>query len=275
MMVAASDRDHRGSGDAMGYGRLTLPVLAVVGLLSAGTAGAQGGDPPPNNLPNGYITVLNWAKFPDGRRWGSTAGIDVAPDGTIWAYDRCGANSCVDSDLDPILHFDTSGRLLDSFGAGLFNVPHGLHVDPDGNVWVTNHGVDPPNGAGQQVFKFTPRGETLMTLGRAGVAGVGQYTFNQPSDVLVAPSGEIFVADGHGPQTNARIVKFAPDGTFITSWAVTDPAQTSSRARTRSPWTHRAGCSSVIGPTIGSRSMTRTGYSSTPGPSSGDRAGSS
>ena len=108
-------------------GRLTRLALAFVGILSAGTAGAQGGDLPPNNLPNDYITVLNWAKIPDGRRWGSTAGIDVAPDGSIWAYDRCGANSCVDLDLDPILHFDPSGRLLGSFGAGLFNVPHGLH----------------------------------------------------------------------------------------------------------------------------------------------------
>ncbi|HIN12299.1 MAG TPA: hypothetical protein EYM63_11895, partial [Acidobacteria bacterium] len=76
-------------------GRLTRLALAFVGTFSTGTAGAQGGDPPPNSLPNDYITVLNWAKFPDGRRWGSTAGIDVAPDGSIWAYDRCGANSCV------------------------------------------------------------------------------------------------------------------------------------------------------------------------------------
>ena len=194
-----------------------VAAAAAVGLILTGTAGAQG-DPPPNNLPNDYITVLNWAKLPDGRQWGPTAGIDVAPDGTIWACDRCGADSCVDSDLDPILHFDTSGRLLDSFGAGLFNLPHGLHVDADGNIWVTDHGVDPPNGKGHQVFKLSPRGEVLMTLGRAGVAGIGQYTFNQPSDVLVAPSGDIFVADGHGPRTNARLVKFSSDGTFIGSW---------------------------------------------------------
>jgi hypothetical protein len=179
---------------------------------------AQSDTPPPNNLPNTYITVLNWAKFPDGRRWGSTAGVDVAPDGTIWAYERCGANTCVDSELDPILHFDASGRVLGSFGAGLFNFPHGFHIDTDGNVWVTDHGVDPSNGKGQQVFKFSPRGEVLLTLGRAGAAGSGQYTFNQPSDVLVAPSGDIFVADGHGPQTNARIVVFTDDGTFIRSW---------------------------------------------------------
>ena len=99
----------------MAPGRLTLPALVLVaaGLLPAGTATAQGDDPPPNNLPNNHMTVLNWAKFPDGRRWGSTAGIDVAPDGTIWAYDRCGANSCVDSDLDPIPqdpHLDSKNR---------------------------------------------------------------------------------------------------------------------------------------------------------------------
>jgi sugar lactone lactonase YvrE len=201
---------------------LTMPAISAVALVawlaSSGTASAQTANPPPNTLPNDYVTVLNWIKLPDGRRIGSTAGVDVAPDGTIWAYDRCGANSCVDSDLDPILHLDTSGRLLSSFGAGLFNFPHGFHVDTEGHVWVTDHGVDPSNGKGQQVFKFDARGEVLLTLGRAGVAGVGQYTFNQPSDVLVAPTGDIFVADGHGPRTNARIVKFSADGTFIRSW---------------------------------------------------------
>ncbi|MEE2791540.1 MAG: peptidyl-alpha-hydroxyglycine alpha-amidating lyase family protein [Acidobacteriota bacterium] len=197
---------------------LALSAIAVLVSLSASTASAQSTAPPPNNLPNGYITVLNWAKLPDGRRFGATAGVDVAPDGSIWAYDRCGINSCVDSDLDPILHFDPNGRLLGSFGAGLFNFPHGISVDADGNIWVTDHGVDPPNGKGQQVFKFNSRGKELLSLGRAGIAGTGQYTFNQPSDVLVAPSGDIFVADGHGPATNARIVRYSADGTFIRSW---------------------------------------------------------
>lgn len=197
----------------------TLPLTAALLPLLVGSAVAQPADgTPPNNLPGDYVTVLNWAKFPDGRRWGSAAGVDVAPDGTIWAYDRCGANSCVDSDLDPILHFDTSGRLLGSFGAGLFNFPHGLHVDPDGNVWVTDHGTTPSNGRGQQVMKFSPRGELLLALGIAGEAGNGPDTFNQPSDVLVSPDGDIFVADGHGLDTNARIVKFDADGTFVSTW---------------------------------------------------------
>ena len=195
-----------------------LATIVLAAALSSVPGHAQVGVPPPNNLPHAFITVLNWPKLPDGRRFGSTAGVDVAPDGSIWAYDRCGANSCVESDLDPILHLDASGRLLDSFGAGRFNFPHGFHIDPDGNVWVTDHGVEPGNGKGHQVFKFSPRGRELMTLGQAGVPGGGQDTFNQPSDVLVAPSGDIFVADGHGPSTNARIVRFAADGTFIASW---------------------------------------------------------
>ena len=206
----------------MNFGRTRILTFAaefaVIGIITTYTAGAQGGDPPSNNFPNDYITVLNWAKFPDGRKWGSTVGIDVAADSTIWVCDHCGSDTCVDSDLDPILHFDPSGRLLNSFGAGLFNFPHGLHVDADGNIWITDHGVEPPNGKGHQVFKFSPQGKLLMTLGRAGIAGVGHYTFNQPSDVLVGPSGDIFVADGHGVRSNARIVKFTSDGTFVAAW---------------------------------------------------------
>ena len=85
-------------------------------------------------------------------------------------------------------------------------------------MWATDHGVNPPNGKGQVVYKFSPDGKVLLTLGKPGVAGSGPDTFNQPSDVLVAPSGDIFVADGHGPQTNARIVKFDKSGKFLTSW---------------------------------------------------------
>src|SRR5207249_8287639 len=102
------------------------------------------------------------------------------------------------------------------FGAGMFIFPHGLFVDRDGNVWVTDGRGK--GGKGHQVFKFSPDGKLLMTLGKAGVTGDGPDTFNSPSDVLVAPSGDIFVADGHGPQTNARIVKFDKSGKFLTSW---------------------------------------------------------
>src|SRR6266849_3283353 len=170
----------------------------------------------PSSQPNPYRTVENWFKLPDGRAWGSTAGVEVAPNGHIWAYDRCGANSCSGSNLAPILEFDPSGKTLKSFGAGMVVFPHGLYVDKDGNVWVTDgQGKD---GKGHQVFKFSPDGKVLMTLGKAGVPGNGPDTFNMPSDVVVAPNGDIFIADGHGGESNSRIVKFSKDGKFIKTW---------------------------------------------------------
>jgi sugar lactone lactonase YvrE len=103
-----------------------------------------------------------------------------------------------------------------SFGAGLILFPHGLSVDPEGNVWVTD-GLG-KEGKGHQVFKFSPDGKLLMTLGKRGVAGSGPDEFNAPSATLVAPNGDIFVADGHGGNTNARIVKFDKTGKFIKTW---------------------------------------------------------
>jgi sugar lactone lactonase YvrE len=169
-------------------------------------------------MDQGFFTL------PEGRTIGSTAALALDRDGTsIWAFERCGANNCVGSDLAPILKFDDSGRLLESFGAGMIVRPHGIHVDFEGNVWVTDDegpdGEDPRrDGKGHQVFKFSPNGELLMTLGKAGVAGDGPDEFNRPSAVLVAPNGDIFVGDGHGGGSNARIVKFSADGTFIATW---------------------------------------------------------
>jgi hypothetical protein len=175
--------------------------------------------PPPNDLPNPYRTITGWAQLPDGRKWGSTAGIDIAPDGNIWAYDRCGANSCADSPLDPILEFDASGKCLRHFGAGLFVMPHGFFVDKEGNVWVTDAQVAKDGSKGAQVFKFSPDGKVLLTLGKKGVKGDGPDAFGAPTDVVVAPNGDIFVSDGHsGYSDNDRIVKFSKKGKFIKEW---------------------------------------------------------
>lgn len=182
--------------------------------LFAGLAAAQG---------NPYTAVENWAQMPAGRTWGSTSAVDIDPDGaSVWVAERCGRNSCVGSDLPTILKFDPSGRLVRSFGAGMFVFPHGMHVDREGNVWVTD-GVPPGAGAslpkgGHFVRKFSPEGKVLLTLGQPGAPGEGPDSFNQPSDVAVASNGDIFVADGHGGATNARIVKFSKDGKFIRSW---------------------------------------------------------
>ncbi|HYT86841.1 MAG TPA: peptidyl-alpha-hydroxyglycine alpha-amidating lyase family protein, partial [Burkholderiales bacterium] len=128
----------------------------------------------------------------------------------------CGANSCAGSNVEPVVKLGPSGNYLRSFGAGMFVFPHGIHVDRDGNVWVTD--ADGKEGKGHQVVKFSPDGKVLLTLGKAGVAGDGPDTFNRPSDVTTAPNGDIFVADGHGGDSNARIVKFSKDGNFIKTW---------------------------------------------------------
>ena len=98
----------------------------------------------------------------------------------------------------------------------MFNQPHGLYIDRDGNVWVADERAK--NGKGAVVVKFSPQGEVLMTLGKAGMPGNGRDYLDGPSGVVVAPNGDIYVADGHGGTTNDRIVKFAKDGKFITAW---------------------------------------------------------
>src|SRR5713226_6958555 len=198
-------------GAAMSHaGRVQFTlVVTIVALIAMPGAGVHAQDNP-------YRVVEGWAQLPDGRKWGSTAAVDVDANDHIWVAERCGANSCADSNLPPVLEFDPSGKLLRSFGAGLFVFPHGIGVDREGNVWVTDgQGKD---GKGHQVFKFSADGKILMTLGKAGVTGDGPDTFNQPSDVIVAPNGDVFVADGHGGNSNARIMKFSKDGKFIKSW---------------------------------------------------------
>jgi len=189
-------------------------------------------DPAAKELPNPTPTIMKeWGPLPPGRRWGSSAGVDVGPDGHIWAYDRCGefdlsAGACDSSKVDPVLKFDRrTGKILTSFGAGLFVVPHGLHVDREGNVWVTDFAGNKAGTKGHQVFKFGPEGKILMRLGQAGVAGSGPGLLNQPCDVITAPNGDIFVADGHSGQNDnppagstGRILKFTKDGKFIKQW---------------------------------------------------------
>lgn len=187
-------------------------IVMALGMLAAGSI-AMSQDHP-------WRPMYGWGELPDGRSWGSTSAVYPGIDGTIWVAERCGQNSCVGrEELDPILQFDTDGKLLKSFGAGLITWPHGIHVDYDGNVWVTDARGE--GNRGHQVWKFNADGDVLMRLGKPGMAGDGNDVFDQPSDVLVAPNGDIFVADGHGAAGNNRIVKFDADGTFIKTWGTT------------------------------------------------------
>ncbi len=191
-------------------------AVAVLLLISIGSVCIEAQVQPTNSLPNPYRTVENWAKLPAGRTWGSTAGVTVDSKGNIWVFERCGANTCAGSNLAPILEFDRSGKLLTSFGAGMFVFPHGITVDREGNVWVTDG--DGKDGKGHQVFEFSSKGKVLLALGKPGVAGAADDTFNRPSAVAIAANGDIFVADGHGGDSNARIVKFSKGGKFIMTW---------------------------------------------------------
>ncbi len=199
--------------------RTSITLGVAFAAIIAGSSLAQN-TPDPNSAPNPYREDAGWAKLEQGRKWGAAVGVDIDRDGkSIWVFDRCAsATDCSGSPLNPIQKFDASGKLVTSFGAGLFNYPHALYVDRDNNIWVSDGRAKDNNGKGHTVMKFSAAGRLLMTLGKPGVAGNGPDTFNGPSDVLVAPDGSIFVADGHGGETNARVVKFTKDGKFIKSW---------------------------------------------------------
>jgi len=179
--------------------------------------------------PNPYAVVDGpWGELPEGRVWGATSAVYPSPDGmTMWVAERCGANVCDDPDgPDSVLQYDLDGRLLRSFGAGMIYWPHGIHVDREGNVWVADAvGYGPePEGRGHVVLKFSPEGDLLMQLGEKGAPGESQTRLRRPSDMLVAPDGSIFVVDGHHADGNNRVVKFAPDGSYLMEWGETGTA---------------------------------------------------
>ena len=228
---------------------LLATIVAAVGLWRA-DATTQSDVKPTNDLPNVYQSIENYFKLPEGRTWGSTSAVEIDKDGkSIWVAERCGANSCLDENnqiksIPTILKFDASGKLVKSFGEGMLIFPHGIYVDREGNVWVTD-GQDnaprPARGAGggaenqpgaaqaargaavsgplpgatkgHQVFKFSPDGKLLMTLGKPGGALAPDCCF-QPNDIVVAPNGEIIVALGHG-QGKSELVVFSKDGKSI------------------------------------------------------------
>lgn len=237
---------------------LRVGLLVAAGVVTMGTLGsvvvaqapaAQGpppawmAAPPVNDAPNPYNTIEGHAKLPEGRTWGSTSAVEIDKDGrSIWVAERCQLNSCWDrakgviSPLNTVFKFDASGKLVTSFGQGMFIFPHGIHVDRDGNVWVTDGQSNLPARApgspadaplpampekviGHQVVKFSPEGKVLLTLGKAGGNPAGAdaadpASFYQPNDVITYPNGDILVAEGHGG-ANSRLILFDKTGKFI------------------------------------------------------------
>ncbi len=226
-------------------GRTAFTLIAVLATIAAfsGAAGAQETQyPKPTELPNPYRLVAGWPTLPksmNGGHWGEVIRVSLDSKGNIWVFHRCfnvvppGSATCINrGDANPpILEFDPSGKLLKSFGAGLFAYPHGFTLDRDGNLWASDVndqetvlGMSAKNAEGvvmgQEVLKLSPEGKVLMTLGKEGVAGTGPDMFDRPTGVAIAPNGDIFVADGHFPNKHdtARVVKFSKDGHFIKSW---------------------------------------------------------
>jgi DNA-binding beta-propeller fold protein YncE len=151
-----------------------------------------------------YRVVENWAQFPAGvTKWGAATGVDVDSQDNVYVLHR--------NEAMPVMVFDRNGKFLRAWGQGLFKTTHFLRVDPFGFVWVTDRGD-------MQAFKFSPEGRLLMTLGKKGVTGdnTSQDTFNGMADVAVAKNGDVFIADGEGP--NTRVAKFSGDGKFIDWW---------------------------------------------------------
>jgi DNA-binding beta-propeller fold protein YncE len=222
--------------------------LLIFVAIAFGSDGLSGQDvaSPVNGLPNPFEMVSNWGSLPDGRPWGSTGAINVDSDGrSLWAIERCGSSSwqqtgrvsCAGSTLAPVLKFDSAGNVVRSFGGGMFIFPHGLYVDREGNVWVTDARAatdvelaqfPDARGKGHTVVKFSPDGRVLLTLGKAGIAGDPPEHLNEPCDVIVAPNGHVLVSEGHSgqnartgtapPNTVSRISEFSTDGKFIRSW---------------------------------------------------------
>ena len=191
-------------------------VMFAVTALAAGSAVAQQQSQPRNDLPQPYTTTRSWGELPPGVKWAAVTAIEPAPDGSIYVVHRCFENSCAGRSEAPILKYNAAGKLLASFGQGLLIFPHGGTVDRDGNLWITDAGG--ANGKGHQVFKFSPTGMVLMTLGRAGVSGSGPDLFDQPTDVVVAPNGDLFVTDSHRNGKNNRVMHFTSEGKFIKEW---------------------------------------------------------
>ena len=208
------------------------------GFLLTAIAAITAFVPPAAAQSNPYRQVEGQSPPADmnGGRWGELIGVDVDTQGNVWVLHRCfkavlGHPRVIPGHSDgqsanclgpwavhpPIMKFSPSGEFLTSFGEGLLGRPHGLAVDHEGNVWAVDDSSEP--GVGHAVYKFSSSGELLLTLGRVGIAGDGVDTFNRPTDVAVAPNGEIFVTDGHGQ--NNRVVKFSSEGDFVGSWGST------------------------------------------------------
>ena len=185
-------------------------IVAGSAMFVAGLSAAQ---------PNAFVEIAGWADFSGVPHPGNVSGAAVDDrGGRIWIAARCGANDCSGNTTHaPVIGLDRrSGRVIGDIGIGAYVWPHGIRVDGDGNIWVTDGRA--ADGRGLQVIKYAPDGAELMRLGQAGIAGAGPNQFSGPTDVAIAADGSIFVTDGHETESNHRVMKFSADGEFLLSF---------------------------------------------------------
>ena len=174
--------------------------------------------PPPTG--EAYHVVSNWPRLPKGLILGQVTGIDVDSQGNVFVFhraERVWNGEPIQSEVIPsptvLVLNGKSGEMIEQRAAATFVMPHGLTIDQDDNIWLTDVGL-------HQVFKYNHKGNLLMVLGERGVAGEDSSHFNMPTDVAIAPDGSFYVSDGYG---NSRITRFSADGTFMASWGSKGP----------------------------------------------------
>jgi DNA-binding beta-propeller fold protein YncE len=168
-------------------------VVFVAGVGVAARSNNQG-----DKVPE-YKPVPNFLQLPPGFQFGLVSGVATDKDDNVFVFHR---------GKQPIAVFDKTGKFLRSWGDDEVKTAHGLRIDHEGNVWTTDLGT-------HQVIKYDPMGKVLLTLGKKKKSGNTPDRFNQPADVAVSATGDIYVADGYG---NSRVVKFSKDGKYLKEW---------------------------------------------------------
>jgi DNA-binding beta-propeller fold protein YncE len=180
-------------------GRLLLVVFCAATLCAQ-----QGWYPHEGGLLK-YRVNIRFGEEPDtmpaGWKFGRVSAVATDSAGRVFVFHR-------GPKADPLIVFDAKGNYLRSWGRGMFGSPHGLRIDRDNNVWITDNGD-------HQVMKFTNEGQLLMALGTKGKSGADDHTFNRPTDIGFAPNGDFYVTDGYG---NSRVVKFSREGKYLLAW---------------------------------------------------------
>lgn len=163
-----------------------------------------------------FERVAGWPQLPAGVSLGNPTGVGIDTNQNIILFHRAGRDwpwvgampAEKISDKTILVLNRITGKVINSWGNDLFIMPHGLAVDKDNHIWVTDVGL-------HQVFKFSYEGKLLLVLGEAGVAGSDSLHFNKPTDIAVAADGSFYVSDGYG---NSRIIKFSPAGKYLFEW---------------------------------------------------------